>query len=67
MDIKNNSSKTSTTGIEAVRLVGGNFRKPTPKSKPSSKANLLNSTCLAVEEKAQEKLLVNYRKSDISK
>ena len=53
MDIKNNSSKTSTTGIEAVKLVGGNFRKPTPKSKPSSKANLLNSTCLAVEKKAQ--------------
>ena len=37
MDIKNNSSKTSTTGIEAVRLVGGNFRKPTPKSKNSNR------------------------------
>ena len=56
MDIKNNSSKTSTTGIEAVRLVGGNFRKPTPKSKPSSKANLLNSTCLAVEKKSTIKV-----------
>ena len=57
MDTKNNSSETSSIRIEAVRLVGGSqFRKPTPKSKPSSKANLLTSTCLTVKEKSTRKV-----------